>query len=112
MKNGLPEDFNAEVYMNLHPDVKAAGVDAAKHYLEFGINEGRKVKASEDSLTKKKITPLSHMSQLQNDGIFILGDNDSPTSRTIIIVGLPRSGTSMPAKALYDLGISEGGRAL
>lgn len=109
MKNKLPKDFNAEIYLNLHPDVKAAGMDAAKHYLEYGVNEARQYKPSKDSLIKKKIT-FSDISQLRNDGISILGDNDSPTSRTIIIVGLPRSGTSMPAKALYDLGVWMGDR--
>ena len=105
MKNKLPKDFNAELYLNLHPDVKAAGIDAAKHFLEYGVDEGRKYKSSKDSSIKKKPPTLSDISQLHNDGIFILGDNESPTSRTIIIVGLPRSGTSMPAKALHDLGV-------
>ena len=37
----LPEDFDAERYLALHPDVAQARVDAAEHYLTFGINEGR-----------------------------------------------------------------------
>ena len=44
MMNKLPEDFDPDVYLRLHPDVKAAGVDPVRHYLEFGINESRKYK--------------------------------------------------------------------
>jgi hypothetical protein len=105
MKNELPKDFNSELYLNLHPDVKAAGVDAAMHYLQHGVNEGRRYKPSKVSLKKRESTTLSDISQLHNDGVYILGDCDNSSSRTIIIVGLARSGTSMPAKALYNLGV-------
>lgn len=37
----LPSDFDAETYYALNEDVRAAGVDAARHYLEFGRHEGR-----------------------------------------------------------------------
>lgn len=43
-ENELPADFDLAVYYKLHPDVKAAGIDAKKHYLEFGKREGRKYK--------------------------------------------------------------------
>lgn len=39
---GLPEDFNAENYYRLNPDVAAAGEDARSHYLKHGIAEGRR----------------------------------------------------------------------
>lgn len=39
---GLPEDFNNNNYLKLNPDVEAAGIDAAAHYLQFGIHEGRR----------------------------------------------------------------------
>ena len=38
----LPADFDPETYLRLNPDVAAAKVDAAEHYLMFGINEKRK----------------------------------------------------------------------
>lgn len=38
----LPTDFDAKAYLELNPDVAAAGVDPGTHYLEFGWNEGRK----------------------------------------------------------------------
>ncbi len=38
----LPVDFKAQTYLFLNPDVAAAGVDPAAHYLEFGVNEGRR----------------------------------------------------------------------
>jgi SAM-dependent methyltransferase len=37
----LPSDFNPEVYLDLNPDVKCAGVDPRNHYLEFGASESR-----------------------------------------------------------------------
>lgn len=39
-KSVLP-DFDASAYLRANPDVAAAGVDAAKHWLEFGQREGR-----------------------------------------------------------------------
>ena len=38
---GLPADFDPATYLLLHPDVAAAGVDAAAHYLAHGRQEGR-----------------------------------------------------------------------
>ncbi|HEX7856271.1 MAG TPA: phytanoyl-CoA dioxygenase family protein [Sphingobium sp.] len=38
----LPDDFNAEVYYRLNPDVALSGVDAGKHYLKHGVAEGRR----------------------------------------------------------------------
>jgi SAM-dependent methyltransferase len=44
MSHRLPEDFEAEIYLAIHSDVKEAGVDAAQHYLTHGINEKREYK--------------------------------------------------------------------
>jgi len=38
----LPCGFSAARYLTLNPDVAAAGVDPAKHYLEHGFEEGRR----------------------------------------------------------------------
>jgi hypothetical protein len=38
------EQFGAEDYLRLNPDVAAAGVDAYQHYLEFGFAENRRVR--------------------------------------------------------------------
>jgi hypothetical protein len=38
----LPEGFDPQRYVYLHPDLMAAGVDGAAHYLEYGFYEGRK----------------------------------------------------------------------
>lgn len=38
----LPLDFDAEFYLVLNPDVKAAGVDPVEHFVNFGRAEGRK----------------------------------------------------------------------
>lgn len=39
---GLPDDFDAQRYLALHPDVRAAGMDPVVHYLNFGRSEGRR----------------------------------------------------------------------
>ncbi len=41
----LPSDFDPKVYLLLHADVQDAGIDPAKHYLDFGKNEGRPYRA-------------------------------------------------------------------
>jgi hypothetical protein len=38
----LPGGFSPARYLKLNPDVAAAGVDPAKHYLEHGFQEGRR----------------------------------------------------------------------
>jgi hypothetical protein len=39
---GLPDDFDAETYYRLNPDVAVARFDAASHYLSHGKTEGRR----------------------------------------------------------------------
>lgn len=41
--------FDREFYLELYPDVAAAGVDPARHYLEFGAAEGRRPHYAFDS---------------------------------------------------------------
>lgn len=36
--------FDPDLYLELNPDVKAAGVDPYQHYLRFGLAKGRRVK--------------------------------------------------------------------
>lgn len=38
----LPDDFDAEAYYRLNPDVASAKIDAASHYLRHGRAEGRR----------------------------------------------------------------------
>ncbi|WP_157991580.1 glycosyltransferase family 2 protein [Caldimonas tepidiphila] len=40
----LPADFDPAVYLHINDDVKAAGLDPRKHYLLYGMKEGRKYK--------------------------------------------------------------------
>lgn len=40
--NKIPHDFDPVRYLALNPDVKAAGVDAEAHYLEYGRAEKRR----------------------------------------------------------------------
>ena len=37
----IPNDFDPDVYLELHADVKKEGADPIQHYLGFGINEER-----------------------------------------------------------------------
>jgi len=37
----LPAGFDGELYLHLHPDLQAAGVDPVRHYLRYGRAEGR-----------------------------------------------------------------------
>ena len=46
MDKRIPDLFNEELYLELNPDVKKAGVDPKEHFLKFGINEGRRWQAS------------------------------------------------------------------
>ena len=41
MRPRLPLDFDNATYLELNPDVAAAGVDPAWHYLAWGVAEGR-----------------------------------------------------------------------
>lgn len=38
----LPVDFDGQVYLELNPDLMAAGVDPAEHFLAHGAGEGRR----------------------------------------------------------------------
>src|ERR1700733_10154144 len=37
----LPDGFDPSIYVSLHPDLIAAGVDGREHYLAYGFYEGR-----------------------------------------------------------------------
>ena len=37
-------DFSGDLYLSLHPDVKAAGLNPYQHYLEWGLKEGRRIR--------------------------------------------------------------------
>jgi hypothetical protein len=36
------DNFNGDLYLDLNPDVKAAKVNPYKHYLDHGIDKGRR----------------------------------------------------------------------
>lgn len=42
----LPADFDPAAYLALNPDVRAAGVDPAEHWLAHGVAEGRRWRAA------------------------------------------------------------------
>lgn len=64
LNEALPKDFNAEIYLSLHEDVKKANVDPAIHYLTHGCAEGReykieKTKTFEEALAEFLTIPPS-----------------------------------------------------
>ena len=40
----MPRDFDDGLYLQLHPDVRAARMDPREHYARFGRFEGRAYK--------------------------------------------------------------------
>jgi SAM-dependent methyltransferase len=40
----LPVEFDRDVYLAIHTDVAAAGIDPEQHYLAYGYKEGRRLK--------------------------------------------------------------------
>jgi hypothetical protein len=53
----LPRDFDDAEYLFLHADVAAAGVNPRKHYLDYGIAEGRPYRISEAATPKETGRP-------------------------------------------------------
>lgn len=49
---GLPADFVGSVYLKLNPDLQAAGVDAASHFLSHGQREGRRYALPDFAVTR------------------------------------------------------------
>jgi hypothetical protein len=59
----LPKGFNPDTYLELNPDVALVKADPIKHYLEFGIKEGRKYKIIQKNLHEFQ----NYLSQYSND---------------------------------------------
>jgi hypothetical protein len=51
---------------------------------------------------------MSNTKNLINSGIYVLNELPQVEEKTIIVLGSPRSGTSMIGKVLYELGIFKG----
>ena len=43
-QKALPPDFDPSVYLALNPDLNVSTIDPVKHYLRYGISEGRRYK--------------------------------------------------------------------
>lgn len=50
MDRTIPADFCPETYLDLNPDVRSAGIDPVKHYLEHGFAENRAYRRTDISL--------------------------------------------------------------
>jgi hypothetical protein len=67
----LPDDFDGLLYLQIHPDVKALGIDPAQHYLTYGIKEGRRYNYRiEDALLPKVIGRYDY------DGLLTVHNHD------------------------------------
>jgi SAM-dependent methyltransferase len=44
LRRALPEEFDANTYLEIHKDVAAAGADPVQHYLTYGYREGRRLR--------------------------------------------------------------------
>lgn len=76
----LPKDFNRDVYLKLNPDLAAAEIDLAAHFLLYGCREGR-------------IFSLPTMD--------FCGDQDfTPDRETILVVSHEASRTGAPVLSL------------
>lgn len=84
-ENQLPKDFTPEIYLEIHPDVKAAGVDPQKHYLEFGIKEGRNYKKNNEDVLENYFKNFP-----KNESAFELFNGQWSSD----IPGIPNSGKS------------------
>ena len=51
---GLPPDFIGDVYLKLNPDLAAAGVNAAEHYLSHGRLENRRYALPDFNVTRSE----------------------------------------------------------
>ncbi|MEE3635687.1 TylF/MycF/NovP-related O-methyltransferase [Pseudomonas sp. AL 58] len=65
----LPDDFSPEVYLELHADVRAAGMDPTQHYLKFGKSEGRPYKHGAVATRDKSLLHPKLEGHYQYDGL-------------------------------------------
>ena len=61
----LPRDFDEAEYLFLHADVAAAGVNLRKHYLDYGIVEGRPYRISEATTPTEAVRPQPLVGEAQ-----------------------------------------------
>lgn len=68
--NALPDDFDPDDYLLINPDVRKAGADPIRHYIEYGRAEGRTYKRVSESLRPKLDCPYDF------DGIQTIHNHD------------------------------------
>ena len=77
--NGLPKNFDGAVYLKLNPDVKKAGHDPIKHFLEHGRIEKRiwhELSESKSLSKEDKFLKDSYWQWIkENDPDFLKGEN-------------------------------------
>ena len=87
--NSLPDDFVPAEYLELHPDVRASGMDPALHYVRFGRSEGRRYRLTSDAMLPKVRTIYD------SDGLRSVHNHDfvaDPRYRAAYARGLQASG--------------------
>lgn len=79
---GLPPDFVGDVYLKLNPDLAAAGVNAAEHYLSHGRLENRRYALPDFNVTRSKRFDVA----LQT--VFLVSHEASRTGAPILSLNL------------------------
>lgn len=92
----LPEDFDPDEYLRLHEDVAAANIDPEKHYLTYGITEGRPYK---EHMTLGAVEKLETV-VITNPALL----RERLGKETLLVTGSERGATSLVAYALLRLG--------
>ena len=67
----LPTDFDPIAYLEMNPDVAAAGMKAADHYLNFGFREGRRWRAESDVAAKEERRPSQRQASTPRRVVFL-----------------------------------------
>tara|TARA_R110002073_G_scaffold247432_1_gene410378 strand:+ start:1351 stop:2301 length:951 start_codon:yes stop_codon:yes gene_type:complete len=83
----LPNDFDPDVYLKLHPDVEAAGVDPARHYLEYGIGEKRAYKISNPASIENELASFLTVEPTEQNAFDLFPDAWSSTFDSIYTKG-------------------------
>ena len=82
-RKSLPDDFDEELYLAMHPDVRRSGMNAKRHFLKYGLKEGRSYK-----LTLRPRYRNEFLARLiEFPSILEIGPFDRPVAREFALPG-------------------------
>ena len=85
----LPKNFNAKAYLDLNPDVANDGLDPKFHYLNYGINEGRKYNYISTVLIQRKphnLCLINSIKVFKNYFLFMYGIKEIHAYLLILLI--------------------------